>query len=88
MTTTKHLITASEAARRLNVGVRTVIRWIEEGSVEAVGKIPGKNGPWLIEEQEVERVAAKRRAELLARMPLTTTAQAATALAASSKEVA
>ncbi|NYS35953.1 helix-turn-helix domain-containing protein, partial [Streptococcus danieliae] len=53
MTTTQHLITASEAARRLNVGVRTVIRWIEEGSVEAVGKIPGKNGPWLIEEQEV-----------------------------------
>ena len=81
-------MSASEAARRLNVGVRTVTRWIEEGAVEAVGKLPGKNGPWLIEEQEVERVAAKRRAELLARLPHSPAPQAATALAVSSKEVA
>ncbi|AYD89699.1 DNA-binding protein [Actinomyces lilanjuaniae] len=69
-----HLITASEAAYRLNVGVRTAIRWIEEGRMSAVEKLPTKRGAWLIDEQEVERVAKARRDEILARLPRVTSA--------------
>lgn len=69
MTSAVHLITASEASRRLRVGIRTVIRWIEAGEVKVAGKLAGKNGAWLIDEREVARVAQKRREDLLARLP-------------------
>lgn len=63
------LLTASDAARVLNVGVSTVIRWINNGEILPVGKLAGPRGTWLIAESEVYDLAERRRAELLQRLP-------------------
>ena len=78
------LLTASDAARVLNVGVSTVIRWINNGEILPVGKLAGPRGTWLIAESEVYDLAERRRAELLQRLPQPTPpalADAASALA-------
>ena len=63
------LLTASDTARVLNVGVSTVIRWINNGEILPVGKLAGPRGTWLIAESEVYDLAERRRAELLQRLP-------------------
>jgi len=56
------LLTASDAARVLNVGVSTVIRWINNGEILPVGKLAGPRGTWLIAESEVYDLAALHHA--------------------------
>lgn len=71
-TTCEQLVTASDAARILNVGVSTVIRWIAAGDLCPVGKLQGQRGAWLLNISDVYALAERRRAEMLSRLPETT----------------
>ena len=51
---------ASEAARILNVGVSTVIRWIGAGDLHPIKKLSGARGAWLLDTDDVYALAERR----------------------------
>jgi excisionase family DNA binding protein len=51
-------MTTSQAASRLGVHIRTIIRWAEDGRLAPSQKFPTQTGGYLFERAEVERVAA------------------------------
>ncbi|QHO91059.1 hypothetical protein CWT12_06605 [Actinomyces sp. 432] len=63
------VISAAEAARRLNVSVKTVTRWCQDGTLPYVGKGDSPRGHWQIDPDAVAQLAAQRRAKILASLP-------------------
>ena len=57
MTTTPEEITTRQAAEVLQVTPRTIARWIKGGKLEA-RKVPGYNGPYLIDPAALTALAA------------------------------
>ena len=55
---TDGVVTSREAAKRLHVHVRTVHRMIADGRLKKRDQIPGYRGDFLIDENDVERLAA------------------------------
>lgn len=53
-----HLITVSEAARRLGRPRRTIQRWVQDGRLPIVDKLPGVRGAYLISATEVDGIAS------------------------------
>lgn len=54
------LIGSAEACRTLGVNNSTLTRWVAAGEVKAAHKLPGKNGAYLFERAEIERVGSDR----------------------------
>jgi excisionase family DNA binding protein len=58
--TTQTLIGVSEAADRLNVSARTVMRWALSGELAYVTKLPGTTGAYVFELATVEALRISR----------------------------
>lgn len=54
-----NLITTAQAAEKVGVSVRTVIRWVEAGDLAAAQKLPGATGAYLFDEDAVDDFIAK-----------------------------
>jgi excisionase family DNA binding protein len=52
------LRTTAEAAERLKVSTRTILRMVEDGRLTAAQKLAGETSTYLFTEDEIERVAA------------------------------
>lgn len=50
------LLGTAEACRLLEVNKSTLTRWVTAGRISAAQKLPGKNGAYLFDPAEVERV--------------------------------
>lgn len=57
---TPDLIGSAEACRILRVNNSTLTRWVAAESVKAAHKLPGKNGAYLFERADIERLAVER----------------------------
>lgn len=57
-----HLIPTAEAARILQVHVRTVHRLVESGALTPVVTAPGLRGARMFDRRDVERLARRRAA--------------------------
>lgn len=55
------LLTSVEAADRIGVGVRTVIRLANSGELQPKRKLPGGRGAFLFDPADVDRLAEERR---------------------------
>lgn len=55
------LLTSVEAADRIGVGVRTVIRLANSGELKPKRKLPGGRGAFLFDPADVDRLAEERR---------------------------
>lgn len=53
------LITAAEAAARLGVPKRTLLRWAKFGLVPAA-KLPGRTGAYLFDPATIEQLASRK----------------------------
>jgi hypothetical protein len=60
--TTADLLTASEAADRLGMPLRTFHRHVALGNVEHAQKLPGLRGAYLFNPDAIEAFAASREA--------------------------
>lgn len=65
MLTVGKFIRTTEAAERLNVSPRTVIRWIEQGKFPGAFQVnpDAENSPYLIPENAVEAYQKRQRGE-------------------------
>lgn len=54
------LLTTTEVARELGVDKTTLTRWVAEGRIVAVHKLPNKNGAFLFARADVAALAAER----------------------------
>lgn len=52
-------MTAAQAAARLGVDRKTILRWIADGRLPAV-KLAGRTGAYLFDPADVDRLAAQR----------------------------
>lgn len=50
-----NLITVAEAARLADRSKTVVRRWITEGFVPLAYTVPGRNGPWLVDEDQFKQ---------------------------------
>lgn len=57
------LIGTTQVARRLNLNPATVTRMAADGRLTPVAKLPSKNGAFLFDEAEVDRLAASLAAQ-------------------------
>lgn len=55
--------TTKDAAAKLGKSVRTIHRMVAAGELHPVGKAPGVRGAYLLDADEVERVAARLAAK-------------------------
>jgi excisionase family DNA binding protein len=55
-------ITSAEAAAILGVSPMTVRRRVESGDLDFIRKLPGPNGDYLFDEEEVKRLKTAERA--------------------------
>ena len=63
MPKTPDLVGSAEACRILELLARsTLTRWAEDGTLTPIGKLPGKNGAFLFNRADVERLAVQRKA--------------------------
>lgn len=60
MPTGTDLIGSAEACRILEVHPATVGRWVDSGRLTPAHKLPGKNGAYLFNRADVERLASER----------------------------
>ncbi len=51
------LVTSSEAARRLNVHVQTILRWRRTGKLKPIMRLPNS---WLYKLSDIEQLASER----------------------------
>lgn len=51
----------TEAAEELDVDRATVTRWLRAGKLTVVVKLPGRNGPYLLDRAAVKHLAAQRK---------------------------
>ena len=58
------LIATREASALLGVTTRTVARWVEEGVLTPAAQAPGPRGAYLFDEEQIDRLAAERAAEV------------------------
>lgn len=56
----REYITAAEAADLLGVDRRSVVRFIDNGDLTALDKLPGRTGAYLFNREDVERFAESR----------------------------
>jgi len=56
------LIGSAEVARLLQINQVTVARWAASGQLTAAHKLPGKNGAYLFQRSDVERIERERAA--------------------------
>ncbi|SDF98493.1 DNA binding domain-containing protein, excisionase family [Cellulosimicrobium cellulans] len=56
----REYITAAEAADLLGVDRRSVVRFIDNGDLTALDKLPGRTGAYLFNREDVERFAEAR----------------------------
>lgn len=61
-TSPPELIGAATACKILGIHRVTLTRWIAEGLVPVVTKMPSKNGAYVFDRAEIERLSAERRA--------------------------
>ncbi len=61
-------LSTQEAADILGVGRRTIHRWAQDGTLPVARKKPGELGAYVFLPRDVEALAAKRRADLEARL--------------------
>lgn len=54
------LLTTADVAKRLRVHVRTVVRMVHGGELEAAVKAPGVRGAYLFDPAAVDALAAER----------------------------
>lgn len=66
MATSPIFLGTADVCRTLRMNKSTLTRWVGSGRITVVQKLPGKNGAYLFDPAEVERV----RAELAAAVPL------------------
>lgn len=58
------VISTNEACEILDgINRSTLKRWVDDGKLVALRKLPGETGGYLFERAEVERLAAERTAE-------------------------
>jgi len=57
------LRTTAEAAERLRVSKRTILRMVEDGRLTAAQKLPGETSTYLFDPAEIERAYALGHAE-------------------------
>lgn len=63
----ERLVSAAEAARMLGVTPQTVARRVRAGELAPVVKGPGLRGAYLFDAEQIERAAAVKRSEAVAR---------------------
>ena len=54
------LIGSAEACRILEVHPATLLRWIDGGKISPAHKLPGKNGAYLFNRGDIEKLATER----------------------------
>lgn len=54
------LIGSTESCRILLIDKATLTRWVADEKITAAHKLPGKNGAYLFNRADVERLAAER----------------------------
>lgn len=54
---------SAEATTILDIHRATLIRWVEQGKLRAVHKLPSVNGAYLFDRSEVEALAERLRAD-------------------------
>jgi predicted site-specific integrase-resolvase len=59
MPDTDELIGTSDACRILDIHPATLGRWVASGKLRPASKLPKKNGAYIFERSEIERVAAE-----------------------------
>lgn len=59
---TNDILTAPQAALRLGVSARTVHRMVLAHELQPVTKLPGPNGAYLFDSDDIEEAAKKRGA--------------------------
>lgn len=57
---TADLIGAAAICRELDVDRATLTRWVARGIAKPAGKLPGRNGAFLFESDEIERLRQLR----------------------------
>ncbi|MCZ4324771.1 helix-turn-helix domain-containing protein [Brachybacterium paraconglomeratum] len=57
--TSSKLLTNVEVAERLGIARQTVSWRVARGQLEPVQKLPGRNGAYLFDEEQVDRLAAE-----------------------------
>jgi len=57
------IIGSAESCRILGIDKATLSRWVTAGRIEAVHKLPGRNGAYLFRRESIETVAAARSNE-------------------------
>lgn len=55
-TTRQPMITTAEACELIGIDKSTLSRWVQSGRIAYVQKLPGRNGAFLFDPTEVERV--------------------------------
>lgn len=60
METGTTLIGSSESCRILNVHPATLSRWVGSGTLTPAHKLPGKNGAYLFNRADIEKLAAAK----------------------------
>lgn len=53
-------IGSAEVARLLKINQVTVARWVASGELTPVHKLPGKNGAYLFNRADIDKLAADR----------------------------
>lgn len=62
MANTIRLLGTAEVCRRLHVNKSTLTRWVASGRIAAAQKLPGKNGAYLFDPTEVQRLEDEAKA--------------------------
>lgn len=55
------LLSALQAAEVLGISRRALINRVEAGTIEPIGKLPGRTGSFLFDRSYIEAVAARER---------------------------
>ncbi|WCO67918.1 helix-turn-helix domain-containing protein [Iamia majanohamensis] len=59
---TPTLLSTAEAAKRADVNVRTIHRWVEQGRLAPLHKLPGGTGAYLFTPDAVDLAALRKGA--------------------------
>ena len=62
--TSSQRLTSTEVAERLGVARQTVAWRVAHGHLVPVQKLPGRNGAYLFDEEQIDRLVAERTAEV------------------------
>lgn len=62
--TSSQLLTSTEVAERLGIARQTVAWRVARDQLTPVQKLPGRNGAYLFDAEQIEALAAERTAEV------------------------